>query len=692
MSPRALMSLVVVLGAIAGEGAAAQADSSGGLDSSSGNAPGQAVASLAEVVDGSGGGGDFVLVHSVAVDGGDELDDESRGIAVDGEGNVFVTGYVTVPDQGRDIWLARYSADLVYQDSVTVNGEADGDDEGYMMAFDQDGYLYLIGYMSNASGNHDIWLGKFDSDLVLQDDITIPGSENDDDDGYGLLFDEVTGNLYAAGTLRETGEGANVWLAIFDTDLVVQDSEIRDGPIHDTDKARFMTFDDARNLFVSGSMTQALTDYDIWLGKFEADLTFVDEVIVPGPTTDEDKGYGLVFGGADTLFVTGTMIETDQSYNIWMAKYDNDLNPIDSYTIDGPESGEDVAYSMTMDEVGRLYHTGVFTEADGGSNIWLARFDADLELQAWTTVNGPADGYDTGLGVVNGGNNDLYVSAVVSDPLRGLDIWIGHFAVPTLFADGFESGGTGEWPVTCSGAVTVSSAAARTGSLGLEVDVAPPCDAAHDVLLRDMTVSGPLHAASCSAISAGDGLVVAADGRLGLTARTVVSLLNGFSVEPGGSTTVSIDSAVPYAAYVQDDSPDAETSYNAEFSVNLDDLSLGSGETLDLLVAYDGDGIPQLRLLVRDGAGFEAQVRDDMDTYTTVAGGAATPNWNTIQLGWEASPSATVSLAVNHGTPGAVSGLDNDTCSIEFVRLGAVGGTISTTSGTVFLDNFISWR
>jgi hypothetical protein len=640
----------------------------------------------------SGGGGPFDLLHSITVDGGNNLDDEARGIAVDAQGNVYVAGYLTVPGQGRDIWLGKYDRNLVYEDSVTVNGEADGDDEGYTMAFDQDGYLYLIGYMTVAGESHDIWLGKFDSDLELLDDITIGGSEKGDDDGYGLLFDDVSGQLYAAGTLRETDEGANIWLAIFDTDLVLQEDEIRDGPIHDTDKARFLTFDDARNLFASGSMTQAVTDYDIWLGKFEADLTFVDEVVVPGPTTDEDKGYGIVFGGSNTLFVTGTMIEPGESYNIWMAKYDTDLNPIDDLTIDGPVSGEDVAYVMTMDEVGRLHHAGVYTEAEGGSNVWLARFDADLALQAWTTEDGPAGGYDTGLAVVNGRSNDVYVSAVVRDSVSGFDIWIGHYEVPTLFADGFESGDTGEWPVACVGSVVASAGAARTGGYGLEVDVAPPCGPDHDVLLRDMTVSEPMDVASCSSISAGDGFVVATDGRLTLTARSEVALLDGFRVEPGGSATVAIDPTLPYTAYVQDDSPNAATTYNAEFSVNLDNLSLGAGDELDLLVAYDGDGLPQLRLVVVAGEGFVMEVRDDVGGYTNTAAVPPLSGWNTVQLSWEASTAASASLTVNHGTPEIVSGLDNDTALIESVRLGAVGGTLTGTSGTVSFDNFISWR
>jgi len=388
----------------------------------------------------------FHVLQSVTVDGGENGNDEARGISVAADGTVYVTGYVTVAGQGRNIWLGKYSRELVYQDSVTVNGPADGDDEGYTIAFDQTGNLYLVGYMTEAGEAHNIWLGKFDLDLGLLDQITVNGTDNDNDDAYGILFDSVSGNLYLAGTVRETGQGANIWLAIYDTDLDLVDDFTRNGPVDDTDKARFMAFDDTRHLFVSGSMTEDLSrDYDIWIGKFKDDLTFIDDVTVAGPTTDEDKGYGIVFDGSDTLFVTGTMIETNESYNVWMAKLDTDLTVIDELTINGSEDGEDVAYMMTKGPSGRLYHTGTFTEAVGGSNIWLARFDPALNLEAWVTVDGPASGFDTGVGVAMGDNYDLYVSAIVSDPLEGLNIWIGHYDVSTAFADGFETGDTSSW-------------------------------------------------------------------------------------------------------------------------------------------------------------------------------------------------------------------------------------------------------
>ena len=96
----------------------------------------------------------FDFLKAITIDGGYNLGDEARGVSVDSSGNIFLAGYITVPGQGRDIFLARYNEDLVEQDSVTVNGPAFGDDEGYVMAFDGAGYLYLVGYMTEADEGH----------------------------------------------------------------------------------------------------------------------------------------------------------------------------------------------------------------------------------------------------------------------------------------------------------------------------------------------------------------------------------------------------------------------------------------------------------------------------------------------------------------------------------------------------------
>jgi len=377
---------------------------------------------------GAEGREDFVLLSSVTVDGGSNGDDQPRGLALDEDGNVYVTGYVSVPGQGKNIWLAKYDSDLVLLDSITIDGLANGDDEGYTIALDGNGYLYVIGYMTEEDEDHNVWLAKFDTDLVPQGQITENGSNDSTDDGYGILYDGA-GYLYVAGTLTQTDEGNNIWIAKYNTNLVLQTSTILNGPGNGTDKGRFLALDGNGNLFVSGSATPLSSRYAIWLGKFDIDLNLQDDLIIEGTGTGEDKGYGLVFDGIDTLYVTGTMTESTEGYNIWLAKYDTDLNPIRSITLNDPVDGEDVSYSIVLDDDRYIYQIGDYTEAVGGTNIWIARYNKNLQLRSYITIDGPAGGYDSGFGVIRGIDRDIYVTGIISDAVEGPNIWIARYRV-----------------------------------------------------------------------------------------------------------------------------------------------------------------------------------------------------------------------------------------------------------------------
>jgi hypothetical protein len=50
--------------------------------------------------------------------------------------------------------------------------------------------------------------------------------------------------------------------------------------------------------------------------------------------------------------------------------------------------------------------------------------------------------------VAIGPSGDLFVSAAVSDPVEGLNIWIGRFDVSGIFGDDLESGDLSAWSGT----------------------------------------------------------------------------------------------------------------------------------------------------------------------------------------------------------------------------------------------------
>jgi hypothetical protein len=353
----------------------------------------------------------LVFDKSVSLDGGSQGDDAAYGLIFDKNDYMYVTGFVSVPGEDRNIWLAKYDADLNHVDSKTVNGSASGEDTGYTFTMDDSSNLFIIGYITETGEGHNIWIAKYNSDLQLQKQITVNGSKNETDDGYGILYDG-NGHLYAAGTIREIEGESNIWFAKYDTDLNLIKSITLSRTGDYTDKARFIIMDGKGHLYVSGSVSQEISRYDIWIGKFDTELNLLAETDVAGPVAgEEDKGYGICLDEFSILYCTGTLTEPDQGYNIWLAKYDLDLNQIDYITRDGPLHGEDVAYSMVMDDPGYLYMTGVYTESAGNENVWIGIYNRDLQLQNELTVNGPADAYDSGMGIAC---RQMYQKEVIS--------------------------------------------------------------------------------------------------------------------------------------------------------------------------------------------------------------------------------------------------------------------------------------
>ena len=368
----------------------------------------------------------LMLEKSITLDGGSKEDDAAYGFIFDRNGNMYVTGFVTVTGEGRNIWLAKYDQEMNLVISQSLNGSASGEDTGYTFAMDESDHLFVIGYVTETGQDHDIWIAKYDTDLNLLKQITVNGSKNETDDGYGILYDG-NGFLYTAGTVREmTGEN-NIWLAKYDTDLNLITSITMNRTDNMTDKARFMVLDGMGHLFVSGSVSQEISDYDIWIGKFDTDLRLLKETDVAGPVDwAEDKGYGICLDEFGILYCTGTVTGPGQGLNIWLAKYDVDLNLIKMIFRDGPLHGEDVAYLMSMDDSGYLYLTGVFTEPEGNENAWIGVYNRDLQLQNDTTVNGTADSYDSGMEVICR-KDRIYVSGFLTEVSEKGNIWLARY-------------------------------------------------------------------------------------------------------------------------------------------------------------------------------------------------------------------------------------------------------------------------
>jgi hypothetical protein len=128
----------------------------------------------------------------------------ANAIAVDSEGNVYITGGMENPGNEEDAWVAKYDA-LGYQVwfKRPVDWNTEWGDAGLGIAADQLGNVFIVGERRVNTGGADAFLSKFDTEGQEQWIRTFNGTFFTNAVGSGLVAVTVDGcgnAVFAGGT------------------------------------------------------------------------------------------------------------------------------------------------------------------------------------------------------------------------------------------------------------------------------------------------------------------------------------------------------------------------------------------------------------------------------------------------------------------------------------------------------------
>ena len=88
--------------------------------------------------------------------------DEGRGVTVDEEGNVFVVGFLHNKDSSQDVWVAKYRPMHEMLWEITQDGPASGNDMATSVSIDADSCEVVVaGHVRSQQGRSDAWVGRF---------------------------------------------------------------------------------------------------------------------------------------------------------------------------------------------------------------------------------------------------------------------------------------------------------------------------------------------------------------------------------------------------------------------------------------------------------------------------------------------------------------------------------------------------
>src|SRR5215212_3049303 len=233
--------------------------------------------------------------------------------------------------------------------------------------------------------------------------------------------------------------------------------------------------------------------------------------------------------------------------------------------------------------------------------------------------------------------------------------------------------------LTATRTFTPTSTQTRTPTTTSTLTRTPTATTFADVIFADDFESGSLSAWSTSVTDGGD-----------LSVNASAALVGSQGLRAVINNTTSI--------YVTDDTPNAETMYRARFYFDPNSITMSNGNAHYIFYGYTGSSTDVVRIELRRSSGLyqlQAALRNDKSTWSI-------SNWITIndaphfvELDWRASTAAganngSLTFWIDGIQQANLTGVDNDTRRIDRVRVGAVSGLDSGTSGTYYFDAFES--
>ena len=251
---------------------------------------------------------------------GTAANDYSRGVAVDGWGNIVIVGitYASLDGQphagGADIFIVKYSSDGARLWTRMLGTAAS--DEANGVAIDSSGIIYVTGRTSGAldgqslAGGSDIFLTKYDASGNRQWTRQWGTAAHD---GAQSVVVSGTSVIYVSGSTGGALDGQShagdidLFLTRFDAAGVKQWT--RTAGTASGDNATRVAVDSAGNAYITGYVQGSLNSQtyagtvDVYVCKYNGSGTL--QWTVQWGTAQWDIGYGIAIDGSGNILVAG---------------------------------------------------------------------------------------------------------------------------------------------------------------------------------------------------------------------------------------------------------------------------------------------------------------------------------------------------------------------------------------------------
>ncbi len=308
--------------------------------------------------------------------------DEAKAIAIDDEGNVYVTGYSFGAAANFDYATIKYNSDGVEQWVQRYNGPLNLADVAVAIAVDNEGNVYVTGYSFGAAANFDYATIKYNATGVEQWVQRYNGPGNYDDEANAIAVDNE-GNVFVTGLVHITPSTFDCTTIKYNPDGVEQWVQAYNGPLNSGDRAYAIAVDNEGNVYVTGETFGGATNWNYVTIKYNSAGVEQWDQIYNGTGNSFDTAIDIAVDSEGNVFVTGYSVGSGTDYDYATIKYNSDGVEQWVQIYNGPGNQFDQAKAIAVDNEGNVYVTGLSN--GGATTSWdyaTIKYNSD-GLQRW---------------------------------------------------------------------------------------------------------------------------------------------------------------------------------------------------------------------------------------------------------------------------------------------------------------------
>jgi len=282
--------------------------------------------------------------------------DWASAIAVDASGSVYVTGKSIGSGTSEDYAAIKYYSNGDIAWVRRYNGPGNSSDNANALAIDGSGNVYVTGKSIGSGTSEDYATIKYspNGDTAWVRRYNGPGNSSDNANALAI---DGSGNVYVTGqsfsnssnydyaTIKYYSNGDTAWVRSYN------------GPGNGSDGALAITVDGSGSVYVTGQNTGSGTNLDYATIKYysNGDIAWVRRY--NGPGNGADFADDIAVDGLGNVYVTGTSLGSGTGYDYASIKYSLCKTRTDTLTISVYSPVDLIVTAPNVDSIGVNFNT-----------------------------------------------------------------------------------------------------------------------------------------------------------------------------------------------------------------------------------------------------------------------------------------------------------------------------------------------